>query len=99
MFLHAIFFLRMKRYGVILDRHSITLIQDTFVEITKDLKKDAVALADVLAPPDFILNSALGHSDGNVYKHMQNSFYANPNSFCRAEYWEDVTENFRKSRL
>ena len=75
------------------------VMQETFVALAKDLKKDAVALSDVLAPPDFILNSALGHSDGNVYKHMKNSFYANENSFNRAEYWEDVTENFRKSQL
>ena len=75
------------------------IVHETFVEIAKDLKNDAVALSDVLAPPDFILNSALGHSDGNVYKHMENSFYANENSFGRAEYWQDVTERFRQSRL
>ena len=74
-------------------------MQDTFVELAMDLKRDAVALADVLAPPDFILNSALGHSDGNVYKHMQHSFYSNPKSFERAEYWEEVTEKYRKSKL
>jgi hypothetical protein len=28
----------------------------------RDLVPDSVALTDVLAPPDFILNSALGHS-------------------------------------
>ena len=87
------------RYGVITDPASIKIMQDTFVETAKDLKKDAVALADVLAPPDFILNSVLGHSDGEVYKHMKSHFYANANSFGRAEYWEDVTENFRKSNL
>jgi len=34
--------------------------------LTQDLKSDAVAMADALAPPDFILNSALGMSDGEV---------------------------------
>jgi hypothetical protein len=29
---------------------------------SRDLVPDSVALTDVLAPPDFILNSALGHS-------------------------------------
>ena len=82
-----------------MDPQSIMTMQECFIELAKDIKKDAVSLADVLAPPDFILNSALGHSDGNVYKHMKNNFYANPNSFGRAEYWEDVTENFRKSNL
>ena len=77
----------------------MNVIQEAFVEIANDLKKDAVALADVLAPPDFILNSALGHSDGNVYQHMKHSFYTSPSSFARAEYWEDVTQNYRNSKL
>ena len=84
---------------MITDQNSIKTIHETFIKICKDLKKDAVALADVLAPPDFILNSALGHSDGNVYKHMKNHFYSNPDSFGRAEYWKEVTENFRNSKL
>lgn len=31
-----------------------------------ELKDDAVSLVDVIAPPDFVLNSALGRSDGEV---------------------------------
>ena len=30
------------------------------------LKDEAVSLVDVLAPPDFILNSPIGHSNGKV---------------------------------
>lgn len=30
------------------------------------MKKNAVAVADALAPPDFILNSVIGKSDGKV---------------------------------
>lgn len=30
------------------------------------LSPDAVSLADVIAPPDFVLDSALGHSSGEV---------------------------------
>lgn len=30
------------------------------------MKCDAVAMVDALAPPDFILNSPLGQSDGDV---------------------------------
>jgi acyl-CoA oxidase len=42
------------------------LIRDAIVKLTCDMKCDAVAMADALAPPDFILNSALGQSDGEV---------------------------------
>ena len=33
------------------------------------LKDDAVALADVLAPPDAILQSAIGRENGEVRQH------------------------------
>lgn len=34
----------------------------------KQLKDDAVALVDVFAPPDFILNSPIGKANGEVRK-------------------------------
>lgn len=42
------------------------LIQDSVLKLCSELKNDAVALVDVIAPPDFILNSVLGASDGRV---------------------------------
>lgn len=41
-------------------------LRDGIISVSKDLVKDAVALVDTLAPPDFILNSPLGMSDGEV---------------------------------
>ena len=34
--------------------------------LCSELLKDAVALVDAFAPPDFILKSALGNADGQV---------------------------------
>lgn len=34
--------------------------------VFQQLKDDAVALADVIAPPDFILDSPIGRADGEV---------------------------------
>lgn len=42
------------------------LIQDSVLKLCNDLKVDAVSLVDAVAPPDFILNSILGASDGKV---------------------------------
>jgi len=42
-------------------------LREGIIMLCRDLVDDAVALVDVLAPPDFILNSALGMSDGEVY--------------------------------
>lgn len=43
-----------------------TLIQESVLVLCKSLKNDAIALIDAIAPPDFILNSVLGASDGQV---------------------------------
>lgn len=42
------------------------LIRDGIIQLCKELVSEAVSLVDVLAPPDYILNSPLGMSDGNV---------------------------------
>ncbi|XP_043429025.1 peroxisomal acyl-coenzyme A oxidase 3 isoform X4 [Prionailurus bengalensis] len=36
--------------------------------VSQQLKDDAVALVDVIAPPDFILDSPIGRADGELYK-------------------------------
>ncbi len=41
-------------------------IRQSIVDRCKTLKSNAIALVDTIAPPDFILKSALGHSDGDV---------------------------------
>lgn len=42
------------------------LLREGIIILCKELVQEAVALVDVLAPPDFILNSSLGMSDGQV---------------------------------
>lgn len=42
------------------------LIREGIILLCKELVNEAVCLVDVLAPPDFIINSPLGMSDGDV---------------------------------
>lgn len=42
------------------------LLRTGIVSLNNDLLNEAVALIDVLAPPDFVVNSPLGMSDGEV---------------------------------
>ena len=43
-----------------------SLIRDGITLLCKDLANEAVSLVDVLAPPDFVIKSPLGMSDGDV---------------------------------
>lgn len=42
------------------------LVREAVLELCGDVKGDVVSVADALAPTDFVLNSVLGKSDGNV---------------------------------
>lgn len=42
------------------------LMQEATLVLCGQLKDDAVSLVDAIAPPDFVLNSPIGLSDGQV---------------------------------
>lgn len=54
------------------------------------LKDDAVALVDTVAPTDFVLNSPLGMADGQMYKHLEATLQQAPGTFERVRWWKDV---------
>ncbi|RZB39321.1 peroxisomal acyl-coenzyme A oxidase 3, partial [Asbolus verrucosus] len=66
------------------------LIHEGILTLCSDIKDDAVALIDAVAPPDFILNSVLGASDGQVYKNLQSAIFRNPYSMSRPSWWQDI---------
>lgn len=49
-------------------------------KLLASLRREAVALADAWAFPDYLLNSALGRWDGNVYEAIYNSCLDDPNN-------------------
>jgi acyl-CoA oxidase len=42
------------------------IIREAILRLCSELKNDAVTLVDVIAPTDFVLNSPIGSSDGEV---------------------------------
>ena len=44
----------------------VSTVKDGVLEICSILKPDIVSVIDALAPPDFVVNSVLGKSDGKV---------------------------------
>jgi acyl-CoA oxidase len=66
------------------------LLQNGILKLLSDLKNEAVALVDAIAPTDFILNSPLGMSDGNIYKHLENYLYQTEDTFTRPKWWREI---------
>lgn len=68
------------------------VIREGILKLCEQLKPEAIALVDAIAPPDFVLNSALGNSDGEVYKHLRSAMMMTPRGFERDDYWKDIVE-------
>lgn len=67
------------------------LIKCGVLDLLKELKDDAVSIVDAIAPNDFVLNSPLGMSDGEVYKHLQSVLWQTAGTFERPQWWQHVT--------
>ncbi|XP_071509287.1 peroxisomal acyl-coenzyme A oxidase 3-like [Diadema antillarum] len=67
-------------------------IRDGILALCKDLKNEAVALVDVLAPPDFILNSPIGCADGEIYKRLYNAILQTPECLQRPDWWKEFLD-------
>uniref|UniRef100_A0A8C9PWG0 Acyl-coenzyme A oxidase n=1 Tax=Spermophilus dauricus TaxID=99837 RepID=A0A8C9PWG0_SPEDA len=52
------------RGGYLSDKHSGTQMESAILDLCTQLKDDAVALVDVIAPPDFVLDSPIARADG-----------------------------------
>ena len=84
----------------VLSPKSVIQVRQNVLHLCQQLVPDAILLTDVLAPPDFILNSALGHSSGRVYNQLHQAFLEVPGGFQRPDFWKTYTEKFRqKSKL
>ncbi|XP_021963097.1 peroxisomal acyl-coenzyme A oxidase 3 [Folsomia candida] len=68
-------------------------IRENIIQLCKELKAEAISLVDALAPTDFILNSCLGASDGQVYKHLENAMKQTPGCFEKSKDWVDISKS------
>ncbi|ALC37996.1 CG9527 [Drosophila busckii] len=77
--------------GFFSNNSHLELYQQGILQLLPVLKDQAIALVDAIAPTDFILNSPLGMSDGNVYQHLQRTIISAPGVYERPQWWRDVT--------
>ncbi|KAG0306588.1 fatty-acyl coenzyme A oxidase [Dissophora globulifera] len=63
------------------------LVKQLFLDQCKDLRKDAVALVDAWAIPDFVLKAPIGKYDGDIYPAYFAAVNAAQKSFEPSEYW------------
>ena len=63
------------------------IIRELVISLGEQYKKECVALVDAIAPPDEIIWSPLGQSNGLIYKNLFSTVRTAPKAFERADYW------------
>ncbi|XP_050080289.1 peroxisomal acyl-coenzyme A oxidase 3-like [Anopheles maculipalpis] len=81
------------------DVGAFRLVQEAILQLLPIVKRDAVAMIDSLAPPDFILHSPLGAADGNVYDRMEAEIMAGQDVTGRATWWYEIIPTKESSKL
>ncbi|XP_011309001.1 peroxisomal acyl-coenzyme A oxidase 3 [Fopius arisanus] len=65
-------------------------IRNGILRLCGELKPEAVAIVDALAPPDFLVNSVLGMADGKVYERLEEAVRGHPDSAGRPTWWREL---------
>ncbi|WAR02638.1 ACOX3-like protein [Mya arenaria] len=68
------------------------LMQEAILALCGQLKDDSVSLVDAIAPPDFILNSPIGMSDGQIYKNLYGAMLQGEKALERAGWWREFVD-------
>lgn len=72
-------------------------IREHILELCSQLRPNALTLAEVLAPPDWVLRSSLGKSDGKLYENLYQAITQSKGCFERPEWYQEFT--VRKPKL
>ncbi|KAM8939550.1 peroxisomal acyl-coenzyme A oxidase 3 [Pelodytes ibericus] len=69
------------------------VIQGAILDLCSQLKDEAVALVDAIAPPDFILNSPIARADGELYKNLWSTVLQGNKVLERPSWWAEFCAN------
>uniref|UniRef100_T1J6M8 Acyl-coenzyme A oxidase n=1 Tax=Strigamia maritima TaxID=126957 RepID=T1J6M8_STRMM len=68
----------------------IEAIRNNVSTLCLRIKNESIALVDAIAPPDEILNSVLGSSDGQIYKRLVSYFLTGGKNLQRPHWWKEM---------
>eukprot|EP01099_Mayorella_cantabrigiensis_P005110 TRINITY_DN399_c0_g1_i2.p1 TRINITY_DN399_c0_g1~~TRINITY_DN399_c0_g1_i2.p1 ORF type:complete len:236 (-),score=51.26 TRINITY_DN399_c0_g1_i2:29-691(-) len=74
-------------------------VKTMLLGLLREIKNDVATLVDAIAPPDAILGSAIGLSNGRVYENFYSAVLTGPNVFTRADYWKEIRAPLKTSKL
>ncbi|XP_037092897.1 peroxisomal acyl-coenzyme A oxidase 3-like [Pollicipes pollicipes] len=74
--------------GSYLSGPQFSQLQEAIRDLCTALKPEVMTLVDVIAPHDFLLDSCLGHSDGQIYERIFQSFLSTPGCTERPDWWQ-----------
>ncbi|GLV34138.1 uncharacterized protein CBL_00067 [Carabus blaptoides fortunei] len=69
-------------------------VKESILTLCSDIKPNAVAAVDALAPTDYVLNSVLGKSDGQLYLNLQSEFLHSEGNMSRPTWWKEFADPY-----
>ncbi|XP_077445813.1 peroxisomal acyl-coenzyme A oxidase 3 isoform X1 [Stigmatopora argus] len=75
--------------GFLSGKEPAHLIRSAILALCGQLKDDAVALVDAMAPPDFVLNSPIGNADGQLYANLWSTVTQGRQALERPSWWKE----------